>query len=91
MGYYLRMTITLDSRDMKYVKSMVRSKHYRSADAVVRDGIALLRANDEKLRWLREQIQKGIDDVENGRVHTHEQVMKMLRRKLELKKARKSV
>lgn len=38
---------------------------------------------DELTEEQKASIQRGLDDIENGRVHTHEDVKKRIREKLE--------
>ena len=55
----------------KFIDEQVKSGRYADANAVVEDSLRLLdeleREEQEKIEWLREAIQEGIDDIENGR------------------------
>lgn len=80
------MNVSLTAELEKLVNSKVESGLYNSASEVVRDGLRLLRERDEtrelKLNALRSEIQKGIDDLENGRFSDGETVMASFAEKL---------
>jgi antitoxin ParD1/3/4 len=52
----------------EFVERAVASGSYASADEVVRDGLDMLRDEEEPLE-LRRAIQLGIEDAEAGRLH----------------------
>jgi antitoxin ParD1/3/4 len=66
------MNVSLPAALAEFVEKEVASGHYSTASEVVRDGLRMLREEralyEEKLTILRREIQKGIDDVEAGRV-----------------------
>lgn len=65
------MNVSLTPELEQIVNFKVQSGLYNSASEVVREGIRLLQQRDElrelKLKALRTEIQKGIDDLEAGR------------------------
>ena len=65
------MNVSLTEEMVKFVEGEVSSGEYVSASEVVRDALRVLRherqAREAELRFLREEVQKGIDDEENGR------------------------
>jgi putative addiction module antidote protein, CC2985 family len=73
------MNVSLTPELEAIVNKKVKSGLYNSASEVVREGIRLLQQRDEmrekKLESLRIEIQKGIDDLEAGRVRDGGQVM----------------
>jgi antitoxin ParD1/3/4 len=66
------MNVSLPQALAEFVEKEVASGTYATASEVVRDGLRMLREEravyEEKLAILRREIQKGIDDVEAGRV-----------------------
>ena len=65
------MNITLPPELEKMVEEKVKSGCYDSPSQVVREGLQLLREQDHikqlRLEELRREIQKGIDDMREGR------------------------
>lgn len=62
------MIISLTPEMEQFVKLMLDSGKYDSVTDVLREGLKLLekRDNQEKLVWLRAEIQKGMDELEAG-------------------------
>ncbi len=64
------MTLTLNPEHQKIVESMMRSGHFRSADEVVAQALALLSEREaeekEKLEWLRREVMKGVEQADRG-------------------------
>jgi len=56
------MDIALTERHERYIRSKIESGAYGSPEEVVRDGLRLLEAEDER----RRQISRLQQDVENG-------------------------
>lgn len=69
------MNIHLTPDAFQFVESLVAAGQYPTANEAVADGVRLLIARNK----LREEIQIGIDDIENGRIHSHEEVFAELR------------
>lgn len=65
------MNVSLTEEMVKFVEGEVSRGEYVSASEVVRDALRVLRhereLREEELRMLREEVQKGIDDMEAGR------------------------
>lgn len=87
------MNVSLTPELENFVDLKVKSGRYSSASEVVREGLRLLHQRDEireaKLEALRSEIQKGIDDLEAGRVRDGSEVMADFKRRL-LKMKRKN-
>ncbi|CAN5602876.1 type II toxin-antitoxin system ParD family antitoxin [soil metagenome] len=66
------MNVSLTPELEALINSKVTSGMYTSASEVVREGLRLMQTRDEmrerKLDNLRSEIQKGMDDIEAGRV-----------------------
>ena len=58
------MNVTLTARHKQLVTEKVKSGAYGSATEVVREGLRLLEAQDERLRrieWLQQEVEKGFE------------------------------
>lgn len=68
--------INLTDRYEDFVKAQVKSGKFQNASEVVRSALSLLEKQEEeyeiKLAALREAVQEGVDDFENGRYTTFE-------------------
>jgi antitoxin ParD1/3/4 len=60
------MTITLKPEMKKFIEKQVRSGRFKSPDAAVTHALKRLRNDEQKLAWLRKEIQKGIDSLDRG-------------------------
>ena len=85
------MNVSLTPELEGLVTAKVESGMYNSASEVIRAGLRLLyehdKAREEKLDWLKIEIQKGIDDLEAGRYRDGQEVMSEITgRLLELKR-----
>lgn len=80
------MNVSLTAELEQIVNQKVKSGLYNSASEVVREGLRLLQQRDEmreaKLNALRAEIQKGIDDLEAGRIYDGPSTMAGFKRKL---------
>jgi antitoxin ParD1/3/4 len=80
------MNVSVGQEFEEFVRSKVESGDYASVSEVVRDGLRLLREKEKlfeaRLHSLRGEIQKGIDQIEQGEVRDGETVMAELRAKL---------
>lgn len=80
------MNVSLTPELETLVDSKVKSGLYNSASEVVREGLRLLQQRDEmheaKLKALRVEIQKGIDDLEAGRFRDGETAMTEIKERL---------
>lgn len=81
------MNVSLTPELEAIIEKKVSSGMYGSASEVVREGLRLLQQRDDtheaKLNALRAEIQKGIDDLEAGRVYDGPTVMAEFREKLQ--------
>jgi antitoxin ParD1/3/4 len=80
------MNVSLTPELEEIVDQKVKSGLYNSASEVVREGLRLLQQRDEmreaKLDALRAEIQKGIDDLEAGRIYDGPATMAEFRERL---------
>jgi antitoxin ParD1/3/4 len=60
------MNVSLTPELERLVQRKVKSGEYQTASEVIREGLRLIKERD-KQAWLRAEIQKGIDDIEQGR------------------------
>jgi len=56
------------------VDDLVKNGRYNSKSEVLREGVRLVQEREAALRRLDAELQKGIDDVEAGRVYPMEAV-----------------
>jgi len=64
------MVITLNENLKNYIKNKVDAGIYENTSAVVSEALHFLKQQEEKKEVLSHEIQKGIDDVEAGRITT---------------------
>lgn len=80
------MNVSLTKELEGLVEQKVKTGLYSSASEVIREGLRLLQQRDDlrevKLRSLRAEIQKGIDDLEAGRYRDGEEVMAEIKERL---------
>ena len=80
------MNVSVGPEFEEFVRSRVESGDYASDSEVVRDGLRLLREKEQlfeaRLKSIRGEIQKGVDQIERGEVRDGETVMAELRAKL---------
>jgi antitoxin ParD1/3/4 len=66
------MNFSLTRELEEYIQSKVKTGLYHSASEVIREGLRLLKEQDElraiRLKQLREDVEAGIEDAQNGRV-----------------------
>ena len=66
------MNVSLTKELENYVQDKLNSGMYTSASEVVREGLRLLQEHemlrDAKLKALKSEINKGLNDVESGKV-----------------------
>jgi antitoxin ParD1/3/4 len=66
------MNFSLTPEFEEYILKKVKTGLYHSASEVIREGLRLLREQDElraiRLKQLRTDVEAGLDDAHNGRV-----------------------
>jgi putative addiction module antidote protein, CC2985 family len=87
------MNVSLSPELEQLIEAKVKSGMYNSASEVIRAGLRLLQEQDElrqiRLRELKREVQKGLDEIERGEVVDGDEVFKELReRNLKIKKAK---
>lgn len=77
------MSLSLHPETERLIEEKVASGEYESADEVVRHALRALSQEDEqyaiRVEALRGEIQKGIDDLDNGRHSPIDEVFARLR------------
>jgi antitoxin ParD1/3/4 len=80
------MNVSLTPELETIIEQKVESGMYSSASEVIRAGLRLLQERDAvheaKLKALRADIQKGIDDLEAGRFRDGEEAMAEIKERL---------
>jgi antitoxin ParD1/3/4 len=86
-----KMNVSVGKDFEEFVKSKVASGDYASVSEVVRDGLRLLKEKElileARLQSLRGEIQKGIDQADNGELLDGQEVMEELRQVLNKRKS----
>jgi antitoxin ParD1/3/4 len=60
------MTLSLNSELQQFVDEQVRSGRFSSPDAAIAEAVRLMKAREEKLAWLRREIQVATDQIKRG-------------------------
>lgn len=80
------MNVSVGKEFEEFVRGKVDSGDYASVSEVVRDGLRLLKEKEllleARLQSLRGEIQKGIDQADNGELLDGEEVMAELRSRI---------
>ena len=80
------MTVTLTAEQEKFVAEQLQSGHYRSADDVIAQSLAILRTQEEfihnNVSELREKIAVGLQQIERGETVDGRKAIHDLRQKL---------
>lgn len=63
--------IHLTDEEQAFIDTKLRSGAYKSAEDVLRAGLALLDQQDRETEDLRRRVQQGIDDADAGRVREY--------------------
>jgi antitoxin ParD1/3/4 len=81
------MNISLTDELENFVFDAVKSGMYHSNSEVIRDGLRLLKrlnhSSMEYKTWLNQHIQKGLNDIENGRVVDGETSFNRMKKRLQ--------
>lgn len=72
------MNITLTPELEKLINEEIKSGEYDSAGEVLRQGLLLLKERKARREDLRREIQKGIDDIREGRSKTYDSADEMI-------------
>jgi antitoxin ParD1/3/4 len=91
------MNITLTPELENLINEKIKSGKYDSPGEVIREGLRLLKEQDElkriRMEELRREVQKGIDDMREGRFTTYssteelaEEIIKEARAEFEARK-----
>ena len=84
------MNVSVGKHFEEFVKGKVASGDYASVSEVVRDGLRLLKEKElilgAKLQSLRGEIQKGIDQADNGELLDGKEVMAELGSLIKIRK-----
>ena len=64
------MNVSLTRKLERWLTSKVKAGNYQTASEGVCDAVRQLAEREEKLEWLRREIDKGLKDIECGRVTT---------------------
>lgn len=83
------MNISLTKELQKFVQAKVSSGLYRSASEVIRDCVRRFKRDEAQLTALRREIDLGLEDIEEGRVVSGEEVFTELRRRVNQGSAKK--
>lgn len=67
-GHMGSMNVSLTDELEKFVDGKVESGLYNNASEVVREGLRLLKENDEIRQRMRENIERGVLDAQSGRM-----------------------
>ena len=71
----MTMTVDLGPQLEKAVEDLIRNGRYRSKSEVLREGVRLVQDREAQLAALHAEIEKGLADVDAGRVHPAEEVL----------------
>jgi antitoxin ParD1/3/4 len=67
----------------KYVEQLVAKGRYGSKSEVIREGLRLVQERESRLAALDAEIEKGLDDIRNGRTIPAEEVFAELKARYE--------
>ncbi len=70
----MTMTVELGPQLERLVEDLVRNGRYQSKSEVLREGVRLVQDREARLAALMAEIDKGIDDIEAGRLIPAEEV-----------------
>ncbi len=70
----MTMTVDLGPQLEKAVEDLIRNGRYRSKSEVLREGIRLVQDREARLATLHLELEKGLADIDAGRVYPIEDV-----------------
>lgn len=76
------MNVSLTKELQKFVQDKVKSGLYRSSSEVIRDCVRRFKREEAQLTALRQEIDLGLQDIEEGRVVSDIEVFNDLRRRV---------
>lgn len=65
------MTITLTNELEELINEKVKSGAYKSADEVIIASLRLLKAQEKGMETLRQEVMRGVEDIQQGRFTTY--------------------
>jgi antitoxin ParD1/3/4 len=68
------ITAELDARDQEMVAELVKSGRYSSAEAVLKEGLRLVRWREVQLAEFHAELDKGLASIKAGHVRPAEDV-----------------
>jgi antitoxin ParD1/3/4 len=60
------MVISLHPELEQFITRLVRTGQFKSPEAAVAEAVLRMKERDEKMTWLRSELQKGIDELDRG-------------------------
>lgn len=60
------MTIRLQAESEKFIAEQVRAGKFASEEEAISAAVDQMREREEKLAWLRRELQIGVDQIERG-------------------------
>ncbi|PZQ62796.1 MAG: type II toxin-antitoxin system ParD family antitoxin [Sphingomonas taxi] len=75
-------SVKLGERLERYVDELVEKGRYGSRSEVLREGVRLIHERESWLDMVNAKIELGLADVDDGRVHTPEEVRAEVRRRI---------
>ncbi len=70
----MTMTVDLGPQLEQVVLELIAEGRYRSKSEVLREGVRLVQDREVRLAELKAAVEKGLDDVDAGRIHDLEDV-----------------
>ena len=60
------MSVTLDIETEARIRRFIETGAYPDADSVVRDALRLLKEQEQRREWLRDELQSAVQQAERG-------------------------
>lgn len=71
----MTMTVDLGPQLELAIQDLIRKGRYRSKSEVLREGVRLVQDREARLAALHAEIERGLADVDAGRVYPAEEVL----------------